>query len=55
MSSIYVGKPQGGESVPVGKGGWRAQVEFWRGEKEGVVLEVGGGSSSSGVEEESEA
>ena len=30
-------------------------MEFWRGEREGVVLEGGGGDSSGRVEEEAES
>ena len=34
--------------------GGRSQVEFWRGEWEGVVIEGGGGDNIGGVKEEVE-
>ena len=42
-------EPGGGDSVCEGKRGWRARVEFWRGEQEGFLNEGSGGGGSRGV------
>ena len=39
MSSGSGGDTKGRESAGTDKGGCRARVEFWRGEREGAILE----------------